>query len=53
MFDDERVLESRFKCSRPPEKAARMRRDARGRCNTTLRHQGARKTVGVGVATQG
>lgn len=30
MFDDERVLERTFKCSRATEKAARMRRDARG-----------------------
>lgn len=41
MFDDERVLERTFKCSRATAKAARMRRDARWRCNTAQRQQGA------------
>lgn len=43
MFDDERVLESTFKCSRATEKAARMRRDACWGCNTALCPQGALK----------
>lgn len=52
MFDDEQVLESTFKFLKVTEKAARMRRVALWRCNTTLSQQGA-PTGGVGVATQG